>query len=147
VVQLLLKAGAGVNLRWGEYGNAVQLAATEIVRFYKLADLGAEVLECLVLHGAKIDPPNAEWVNWLEILSKEGTKFQRSSSRALDALQRICGDLSRAGRFTESNIKDYMGELYEVLREIAKEWNDAEDIHSKRWWIPAGRATIQEWVG
>jgi ankyrin repeat protein len=86
IVRILLKSGADVSARGGQYGNALQAAV-----IYDCP----EIVQLLLAHGAKVDPPDAHWEELLDSVRCQ-VKGDYAAAR-LEQLQEEHGERSRSG--------------------------------------------------
>jgi ankyrin repeat protein len=86
VVRLLLKSGADVNARGGQYGNALRAAVIYDCQ---------EIVQLLLAHGARVDPPDAHWEELLESVRCQ-VKGDCAAAR-LEQLQEEHGERSSSG--------------------------------------------------
>lgn len=126
IVQLLLEHKADVNY-WADrylYGNAIQGAAANATTFRD----STKVVELLLLHKAMVDPPDEKWDALLEKLQDLG---EMEAASRLDALQRVCGNVSRVEGFTDANIGRYMTNLLAEWRKTEKSGDSYQKLENE----------------
>ncbi|KAE9381120.1 ankyrin, partial [Stipitochalara longipes BDJ] len=86
VARVLLRSGVDVNAPGGQYGNALRAAVIYDCQ---------EIVQLLLAHGARVDPPDGHWEELLE-----SVRYQVNGDCAaarLEKLQEEHGERSRSG--------------------------------------------------